>query len=96
MKKADLVALVAKKAGVTKKVAQSAVDAVIKGISDALTKGQKVTLVGFGTFEVRKKAARKARNPRNRDQIIEVPEKMVPKFRPSSKLKEAVAKLKVR
>ncbi len=91
MKKADLVAFVAKEAGVTKKQAAQAVDAVFSSISKALAKGERVTLVGFGTFETRKRAPRKARNPRTKEEI-RVPAKIVPKFRPGAKLREMVAK----
>ena len=59
---------------------------------DALSKGEEVQIMGFGTFEVRNRAARKGRNPQNPEEIIEIPEKTVPAFRAGKMLKDAVAK----
>ncbi|MCK4306597.1 HU family DNA-binding protein [candidate division WOR-3 bacterium] len=89
MKKADLVSKVASDAGITKKAAECAINAFMGGVSNALSKGDKVTLVGFGTFSVRKRASRKARNPRT-GTPINVPAKKVPKFQAGAKLKDAV------
>ncbi|HDI82707.1 MAG TPA: HU family DNA-binding protein, partial [candidate division WOR-3 bacterium] len=73
MNKKQLVEHIAKEAGLSKKQAQKAVEAMLGGITKALKKGDKVTFVGFGTFMVRKRKARKARNPRDPSQIIKVP-----------------------
>jgi DNA-binding protein HU-beta len=89
MNKADLVEKVARDANITKKAATRAVDSMIDGISYSLQKGKRVTLVGFGSFEVRRRAPRRARNPRT-GTIINVPAKKVPKFRPGSELRKKV------
>lgn len=89
MNKADLVEKVARDANVTKKAAARAVDSIIDGISYSLQKGKRVTLVGFGSFEVRRRAPRRARNPRT-GTIINVPAKKVPKFRPGAELRKRV------
>ncbi|MCS7245201.1 MAG: HU family DNA-binding protein [candidate division WOR-3 bacterium] len=89
MNKAQLISEVAKRAGLTKKDSKSAVDAVLSAIKDALSKGQKVRLIGFGTFEVRKRSARKGKNPKT-GQTINIPARKVPAFKPSSELRKAV------
>jgi DNA-binding protein HU-beta len=89
MNKKTLVAEVAKKAGTTKKEAQKVVDAFIETISDALAKGEKVRLVGFGSFVVKERAARKGVNPRTK-KAINIPAKKVPKFVPGKELREKV------
>ncbi len=89
MNKMQLVNEVAKRSGLTKKDAKSAVDAVFAAIKDALSKGQKVRLIGFGTFEVRKRESRKGKNPRT-GQTITIPARKIPAFRASSDLKKAV------
>lgn len=88
MNKADLIEAVA---GVvcSKKEAAAAVDAVLDAIKKALKKGDTVTLVGFGTFKVAKRKARKGRNPRT-GETIKIPAKKVPVFRAGSELKKAV------
>lgn len=91
MTKEELIEQVASAAGLTKKSAADAVNAVIEAISKALKKGSKVTLVGFGSFSVIKKKARVGRNPRTGEEI-KIPAKKVPKFTPSSALKELVNK----
>ncbi len=88
MNKNDLVNKVAE-TGITKSAANEAVDAVFKGIEKALSKGEKVTLVGFGTFSVSKRKARKGRNPQTGEQI-KIAAKKVAKFKPGKGLKEAV------
>jgi len=88
MNKADLVEAVAEVVA-TKKEAAAAVDAVLDAIKKALKKGETVTLVGFGTFKVAKRKARKGRNPRT-GETIKIPAKKVPVFRPGSELKKAV------
>lgn len=89
MNKADLVEKVARDANITKKAAARAVDSILDGISSSLQKGKRVTLVGFGSFEVRRRAPRRARNPRT-GTIINVPAKKVPKFRPGAELRKRV------
>jgi nucleoid DNA-binding protein len=88
MNKGDLVNEVAKVVS-TKKEAQAAVDCVIDSITKALKKKGSVTLVGFGTFKVDKRKARKGRNPQTGEEI-KIKAKKVPKFVPGKALKEAV------
>ncbi len=88
MNKADLVSEVAKVVE-TKKAAAETVDCVFETITKALKKKARVTLVGFGTFAVTKRAARKGRNPRT-GREIKIPAKNVPKFIPGRELKNAV------
>ncbi|MCH3904259.1 MAG: HU family DNA-binding protein [Lactobacillus sp.] len=87
--KAELVSEVADKAQMTKKQAASAVDAIFDSIQENLAKGEKVQLIGFGTFEVRKRAARKGRNPQTGAEI-QIPASQVPAFKPGKALKDAV------
>lgn len=89
MNKQDLVASVAEKAGMTKKDAEKAINAVVDSIKAALNKGEKVALVGFGTFEVRTRAARSGRNPQT-GAAIKIPAGKVPAFRPGKELKDSV------
>jgi len=89
MNKGDLVNEVAKVVS-TKKEAQAAVDCVISTITKSLKKKNAVTLVGFGTFRVDKRKARKGRNPRT-GEVIKIKAKKVPKFVPGKALKDAVA-----
>ena len=69
MNKAELIAAVAAKTGDTKKTAEASVNAFVEVVTEALKKGDKVQLVGFGSFEVRKRAARKGRNPQTKEEI---------------------------
>ena len=85
MNKAELVAAVAAKAGLSKAAAAKAVDAAVEAAAGALKKGENVQLIGFGTLAVVKKAARKGINPATK-QIINIPAKKVVKFRPGAKL----------
>jgi DNA-binding protein HU-beta len=87
MNKADLINYVAAEASVTKKEAKSLIETVITGIIEGLTADGKVTLVGFGTFSLAARAARLARNPKT-GESVDVPAKVVPKFRASVSLKE--------
>jgi nucleoid DNA-binding protein len=87
MNKASLIDYVANEANVTKKDARAAIEAVIGGIVDGLNADGKVALVGFGTFQLVNKKARVARNPKT-GEAVDVPAKVVPKFRPSATLKE--------
>lgn len=89
MTKAELVAQIASQTGLTKTDAQKALDATLETIKKALKKNQKVTLVGFGTFSVSKRKARKGRNPRTGEEI-KIPATKVPKFTPGKALKEAI------
>jgi DNA-binding protein HU-beta len=88
MTKADLVAAVAE-TGITKKQAAAAVDAIISSIKGALKKGDKVSLVGFGTFSVKRRKARTGRNPQT-GKAIKIKAKKVPAFSAGKGLKEAV------
>jgi DNA-binding protein HU-beta len=88
MNKGDLVNEVAKEIG-NKKTAQKAVDAVFDAIVKALNRNDKVSLVGFGTFKVDERKARKGRNPKTKEEI-DIPAKKVPKFIPGKMLKDAV------
>jgi DNA-binding protein HU-beta len=90
MTKAELVDTVAKSANLTKAAADKAVGALISAVSDALKKGDKVTLVGFGSFEVSTRKARTGRNPQTGKEI-KIAAAKVPKFRPGKALKDAVA-----
>ena len=91
MTKVELINQVAEKAGLSKKDAEKAVSAVVASISDALVNGEKVQLVGFGTFEVRDRKAKEGINPLTKTKII-VPAKKVPAFKAGKSLKDAVAK----
>jgi len=89
MTKADLVAQVAKKVGLTAKAAKEAVTTVFQTISDALKRGEKVVVTGFGTFVVRKRAARKGRNPQTGAEI-QIPATKTPGFTAGKSLKRLV------
>ncbi len=91
MTKKELADEVAAKAKLKKKDAEDAVDAMLDGITKALKKGQKVQLVGFGTFEVRKRKARTGINPQSK-QKIKIPASKAPAFRAGKALKDAIAK----
>ena len=89
MNKSDLIAAVAAKTDNTKKGAEAALDAVISSITESLKKGDKVQLVGFGSFEVRKRAARKGRNPQTKEEI-KIPASKAPVFKAGKALKDVV------
>lgn len=91
MTKAELISAVAEKSELTKKDSDKAVTAVIDAITEALVKGDKVSLVGFGTFEVKDRAARKGINPRTKEPMP-IPASKLPAFKAGKALKEAVAK----
>ena len=91
MTKVELVNNIALKADCSKKDAEKALNAVIGSISDALVNGEKVTLVGFGTFEVRERAAKEGINPKSKAKI-NIPARKVPAFKAGKALKDAVAK----
>ena len=92
MNKTELVAAIAEKTGNTKKDAETALNAVLSCITDALVKGDKVQLIGFGTFETRERAAREGRNPREPKKIIQIPACKAPSFKAGKALKDAVNK----
>jgi len=89
MTKAGLVAAMAKASGITKKAAETALESTLKSIRDSLKRGKKVTLVGFGTFSVARRAARNGRNPQT-GRVIRIPAARVPRFRAGKDLKNAV------
>ena len=89
MNKSELIAAVAKQADLTKKDAEAAVNAVTDVITDALKAGDKVQLVGFGTFETRARAARTGKNPRT-GEAIEIAASKVPAFKAGKALKDTV------
>jgi DNA-binding protein HU-beta len=89
MTKAELIDKIASGAGLSKVDAGKALDTTLNSIRGALKKGQKVTLVGFGTFSVTKRKSRKGRNPRTGD-VITIPAAKVPKFTSGKALKDAV------
>ena len=89
MNKSELIDAVADSADLSKAVATQAVDAVLSAVSKSLKKGDQVTLVGFGTFLVRERAARTGRNPRTGDEI-QISAQKVPAFKAGKALKDAV------
>lgn len=89
MNKGDLVKKIASDAKITKTQAQSALNSFITATANSLKKGEKVTLVGFGTFSVSKRQARKGRNPQT-GKVISIPAKKVAKFRAGSELAKKV------
>ncbi|MBU0577384.1 HU family DNA-binding protein [Patescibacteria group bacterium] len=90
MTKQDLVAAVAASAGLSKKVAGEALEAVLAAVTKELKKGKNVTITGFGTFRVSHRAARTGVNPRNPSQKIKIPAMNVPAFKAGKSLKDAV------
>lgn len=89
MTKADLVARMAKGSGMTKRAAETALETALKSIRDSLRKGKRVTLVGFGTFSVARRAARNGRNPQT-GRVIRIPAARVPRFKAGKDLRKAV------
>lgn len=90
MTKTELVNLVAEKSGLTKKDAEKAFGATIEAITETLKKGEKIQIVGFGTFEVRDRAAREGKNPLT-GKPLSIPATKVPAFKAGKSLKDAVA-----
>ena len=90
MNKAELIAAVAEKSGLSKKDSEAAVTAVLDVITAALKDGDKVQLVGFGSFELKSRAARTGRNPKTKE-AIEIPASKVPVFKAGKALKDIVA-----
>ena len=91
MNKSELIAAMAAKTGETKKDAEAALNAFVNVVTEALVKGDKVQLVGFGSFEVRKRAARKGRNPQTKEEI-KIPASKAPVFKAGKALKDLVNK----
>ena len=89
LNKGDLVGKIAKDAGLTKSQAEAAFNSLIGGVTTSLKKGQKVTIVGFGTFSVAKRKARMGRNPQT-GAPIKIAARKIPKFAGGSELKNAV------
>ena len=91
MNKTELIAAVAEKAGLSKKDSEAAVSAALSAVTAALAAGEKVQLVGFGSFETKKRAARMGLNPSTK-QPVHIPATRVPAFKAGKALKDAVAK----
>ena len=91
MNKTELITAVAEKSGLSKKDAEKALAAVVDSLTDAMVKGDKVQLVGFGSFESKTREARMGRNPKTKE-AIEIPATRVPVFMAGKALKDAVAK----
>jgi len=91
LNKADLISNMAEKAAVSKKDAENALNAFMDSVQEALVKGDKVQLVGFGSFEVRERAARKGRNPQTKEEIT-IQASNAPVFRAGKALKDMVNK----
>ena len=89
MNKADLVNSLSEKTGLTKTKSNQAIDALVETISEALKSGDKVTLVGFGTFKTSQKETRMGRNPKT-GESLEIPAKRVAKFKPGTDLSKSV------
>ena len=91
MNKAELIAAVAEVTGLSKKDSEQAVNPTFNTITAALEAGEKVSLVGFGAFDVKERAARTGRNPRTKEEV-EIPASRVPTFKAGKALKDVVAK----
>jgi len=91
MTKSELVSAVAEKAGIRKKDAEASINAFIEVVTEALKKGDKVEIRGFGTFLMKERAPRVARNPKTGEKV-NVPAKLVPAFKPGKDLKDATEK----
>ena len=89
MNKVELVESISKKTGLTKKDSESALNAFVESVTESLKKDDKVQLVGFGSFEVRKRAARKGRNPQTKEEI-KIPASKAPVFKAGKALKTVV------
>lgn len=91
MNKAELIAAVAEKTGLTKKDSERAVNATFQAITDTIETGEKVQLVGFGVFDVKRREARVGRNPKTKEEI-QIPASRVPVFKAGKALKEIIDK----
>ena len=92
MNKAELVSAVAEKTGSSKKDSEAIINALLTTIQEAMLNGDKVQLIGFGTFETRERKARQGRNPRKPDEVIDIPASKAPVFKAGKALKDAVNK----
>jgi len=92
MNKAELVTAVAEKAGLTKKDAEAALNAFVATIEETLVAGDKVQLIGFGTFESKARKEREGRNPRNPEEVVKIAASKAPVFKAGKALKDAVNK----
>ncbi len=90
MNKTELIAAITEKTGTSKKEAEKALNAVVDVITESLVKGEKVQIVGFGSFEVKDRPERVARNPRKPEEEITIPASKAPVFKVGKSLKEAV------
>lgn len=90
MNKSELITSMAEKCELSKKDTEKALNAFVETVQETLTKGEKVQLVGFGSFEVRQRAERKGRNPQTKEEIT-IPAATVPVFRVGKALKDSVA-----
>ncbi|MDD5793748.1 HU family DNA-binding protein [Clostridium sp. HCP1S3_B4] len=91
MNKSELITTMSEKSNLTKKDAEAALKAFVESVEEALENGEKVQLVGFGTFETRERAARTGRNPRTKEEI-QIPASTVPVFKAGKEFKEKVNK----
>ena len=91
MNKTELVEAMAKKTAEPKKLAEESLNAIVDSITEALASGDKIQLVGFGTFEVIQRAARKGKNPQTGEEL-KIPASKAPKFKPGKALKDIVNK----
>lgn len=91
MNKAELIASMAEKSQLTKKDAEAALKSFIESVEETLSVGEKVQLIGFGTFETRERAERKGRNPRTKEEIT-IPASTVPVFKAGKEFKDIVNK----
>lgn len=91
MNKADLINTMSEKSGLSKKDTEKALNAFLESVEEALTQDDKIQLVGFGSFEVRERAARKGRNPQTREEI-DIPASKVPVFKAGKALKDVISK----
>lgn len=92
MNKAELVSKIAEVSNLTKKDSEAALNAFVKTVEETLALGEKIQLVGFGTFEVRERKAREGRNPRNPEEVIHIAESKAPVFKAGKNLKDTVNK----
>lgn len=91
MNKSELIASISEKSGLTKKDSEKALGAIMESVNEALSKNEKIQLIGFGTFEVKERAAREGVNPKTKEKI-NIPACKVPSFKAGKELKEKVNK----
>ncbi len=91
MNKAELIMTIAEATGIPRKDAEITLNATLTAITEALAQGEKIQIVGFGSFEIKRRAERMGRNPRTKEEVL-IPAAQVPVFRPGKALKDAVAK----